>query len=147
MIRLDEALKEFQQELNNEVNTTSNVSVPDVKFNGDEEETELEEEDTGIEEMFARMIDSISDIDYLSEISYSDFIKDETKSNRQKVNGNINKMYSKLKEVEQLCNHALKLKGSLPNNQKLFWKNTYNKMSKTMKLLSNISIKVRELNK
>lgn len=143
-----ESLEKIKQD---ELNTTSNISIPDVKYNGQEEEVEeedtLDEMELELETMFSDMLNRIEDVDSLTEISYNEFLNDKTKSERQKVNGNINKMYSKLREVDQLCTHALKLKGSLPNDQKIFWKNTMNKMTKILKILSRIRTKAIELNK
>lgn len=144
-----------------ETNTTSNFDAPPTKEEDDDrilrgkldidEEEEDDEECSTVEEklesLFSNMIDSIEEVDSLHEISYKEFVKDDTKSDREKVNGNINKMYSKLVQVDRLCTHALKLKGTLDNSQRLYWKQTFNKLNKTMKKIDEIRSKCIDLRK
>ena len=81
----------------------------------------------------------------LNELSYSDFRNDDSLSERQKINTNILEIGKKLREVEQMVNHASKLKLESGADQSVFWKGTISKFTKINERLLRLSSKIREI--
>lgn len=72
---------------------------------------------------YKRIEETINRID---EANYKDYRNDDTKSERQKINGNIIEINRKLREVEQMISHASKLKLETGQGSDIYWKQTGN---------------------
>lgn len=82
----------------------------------------------------------------LQEISYNQFKSDDSKNYKQKINSNIIEIGRKLREVEQMIDHATKLKVETGADQTIFWKPTISKFNKINERLIRLSNKIREMN-
>lgn len=81
----------------------------------------------------------------INEIAYNDYKKDETRNEKQKINANIIEMNKKLREVEQMINHASKLKLETGQDQGVFWKGTINSFVKIKERLNRLTNKLVEI--
>ena len=101
------------------------------------EEEEGCEYDDKIDEIHERM---------LAEINYSDYKNDPTTSSRKKIQSNINRINSQLKEVEQMINHASKLKLESGANSSVWNKGILSKFLTIRERLNRLSQKIVEMN-
>lgn len=92
---------------------------------------------------FFKKIDEISRL--VSEASYNDFKADNTRSERQKINGNIIEINRKLREVEQMITHASKLKLETGAGEDVYWKKTLGNFLKIKERLNRLSGKIVEM--
>lgn len=88
----------------------------------------------------------IHDVTLLRELSYKDYKGDQNRTERQKINDNIKLINGKLREVEQMINHASKLKAESGANQTVFWKGTLGNFQKIKERLNRLSNKIVEMN-
>lgn len=88
----------------------------------------------------------IHDVTLLRELSYKDYKGDQNQTERQKINNNIKLINGKLREVEQMINHASKLKMESGATQSVFWKGTLGNFQKIKERLNRLSNKIVEMN-
>ena len=81
----------------------------------------------------------------INEIAYNDFKKDDSRNEKQKINANIIEMNRKLREVEQMINHASRLKLETGQDQSVFWKGTINSFVKIKERLNRLTNKLVEI--
>ena len=81
----------------------------------------------------------------INELSYGDFKGDDTKNEKQKINSNLIEMNRKLREVEQMINHASKLKTESGSDSGVFWKGTLGSFVKIKERLNRLSQKIVEM--
>lgn len=81
----------------------------------------------------------------INEIAYSDFKKDSTKNERQKINNHILEINKKLREVEQMITHAHKLKNESGQDSGVFWKRTQGSFIKIKERLNRLTSKIVEI--
>ena len=81
----------------------------------------------------------------LNEVSYNDYKVDDSKTERQKINSNILEINKKLREVEQMLNHAQKLKLETGSDQTVFWKGTRGSFLKIKERLTRLNNKIVEM--
>lgn len=112
-----------------EDNVTSGGEAYEVPFTDDDEPDK-------VEEILQRI---------MVEINYNDYRNDNSKSNRQKINTNIKNINSMLREVEQLINHAGRLKTESGADQSVFWKGTSTQFLKIKERLNRLSSKILEI--
>jgi HD superfamily phosphohydrolase len=84
-------------------------------------------------------------IQRLDEGNYNDYKNDDTKSERQKINGNIIEINRKLREVEQMISHASKLKTESGAGADIYWKATGRSFLKIKERLVRLSNKIVEI--
>lgn len=82
----------------------------------------------------------------LNEVNYKDFKADDSKTERQKINSNVLEISKKLREVEQMINHARKLKTESGADQNVFWKGTLSSFLQIKERLNRLSNKITEMN-
>lgn len=80
----------------------------------------------------------------LYELTYKDY-KASDQPLKEKINGNISEINRKLMEVEQLINHANKLKTETSSDQRVFYKNTFKRFNSVNERLNRIGHKIKEL--
>jgi len=113
---------------------TKKVHVPD------------EESYTDIVHPTDRFFKQIDDIyRRVNEANYNDFKKDDTRNERTKINEHILLINKRLREVEQMINHASRLKLESGANQTVFWKGTLRNFTKINERLIRLSNKIREM--
>lgn len=81
----------------------------------------------------------------INEIAYNDFKNDDSRNEKQKINANIIEMNKKLREVEQMINHASRLKLETGQDQSVFWKGTINSFVKIKERLNRLTNKLVEI--
>lgn len=91
---------------------------------------------------YKKIEESINRID---EASYNDYRNDDTKSERQKINGNIIEINRKLREVEQMIGHASKLKLETGAGSDIYWKQTGRSFLKIKERLVRLTSKIVEI--
>lgn len=84
-------------------------------------------------------------IQRLDEANYEDYRNDDSKSERQKINGNIIEINRKLREVEQMIGHASKLKLETGAGSDIYWKNTERSFLKIKERLVRLTSKIVEI--
>ena len=150
---LDEFLEEDEDYV--EENVTSNIDggegQPKTPFAFRKDEKDPKTKSYGWESkvpktnLYFQKIEDIYNRLSLNELSYSDFRNDDSLSERQKINTNILEIGKKLREVEQMVNHASKLKLESGADQSVFWKGTISKFTKINERLLRLSSKIREI--
>jgi len=95
-----------------------------------------------IEDIYYRIDAKVS---ALNEARYSDYVADDTQTVRQKINNHILDINTKLREVEQMINHASRLKSEIGADQGVFWKKTVGSFVKIKDRLNRLSNKIVEM--
>lgn len=81
----------------------------------------------------------------IKEVSYNDYKRDDSMTNKKKVNKAIAEINRKLFEVEKILNQNVKLKTETGVNSGQYWKSTKTRMGKISERLLKISKKFRDL--
>lgn len=95
-------------------------------------------EDVIVERFYKRISD-------LCEGDYKSFKRDDSRNEKQKINGNILEINRKLREVEQMIDHAKKLKLETGQDSTVYWKGTFDKFLKIKERLNRLSKKIVEI--
>lgn len=95
-----------------------------------------------IEDIYNRINTKVSS---LREVKYSDYASDETQSPTKKINNHVLEINRKLREVEQMINHASRLKSESGSDQTVFWKRTIGSFVKIKERLNRLSNKIVEM--
>jgi len=156
---MNSSLKAIIEQLNerfspiDEDNTTSNLDggegQPQTPYAFNKKVVEPEDdgaytEPINLTDRFFKQIDDI--YTRVSEINYKDFKRDDSKTERTKINEHIIQINAKLREVEQMINHASRLKVESGADQTVFWKGTLRNFTKINERLLRLSNKIREMN-
>jgi len=123
-----------------EDNTTAAIPPVDTPNAFRKKEKDWEDETHPSEHYFKKIESTIN------ELSYGDFKGDDTKNEKQKINSNLIEMNRKLREVEQMINHASKLKTESGSDSSVFWKGTLGSFVKIKERLNRLSQKIVEMN-
>ena len=83
--------------------------------------------------------------EYLSEASYKEFRKDETRTTNRKINDSIKNINKIMYEVEKVVDHASRLKTEMAVDQRTLWGESRNRLVKISKRINRISKKIHEL--
>jgi len=78
-------------------------------------------------------------------LNYTKFKSDDSKNSKQKVNGAIKEINTKLFEIERIIGRATKLKSEEAVSSDGYWKSTRPRMTKIAERLIKVSQKLREL--
>ena len=81
----------------------------------------------------------------IGEASYKSYKSDDSLSNKKKINIAINKINSKLFEIEKIMNQNIKLKTEYKMDSDSYWKTTKNNLHKIQNKLNKLSNKIKEL--
>jgi hypothetical protein len=87
----------------------------------------------------------ISEELFLNEISYVDYKKDEEYSSKQKVNRSIHEMNRRLREVQRILQHNIKLKSESNLSEDQYWKSSREKYGKIKEKVLFIAKQLKEL--
>ena len=98
--------------------------------------------DEKLEQMFANTMNKL-DPQMVSELRFTDFVKDPNNTARQKINKNIKSMDKKLREIIQLVDHSIKLKKTQKHDDKLYWKPTIQRFGKIDSRIKELQAKLR----
>jgi len=83
--------------------------------------------------------------EYLSEASYKEFRKDETRTTNRKINDSIKRINRIMYEVEKVVEHASRLKTEMAVDQRTLWGESRNRLVKISERINRISKKIHEL--
>ena len=79
----------------------------------------------------------------MSEVSYKEYKKDESATQKQKVNRAIKEINSKLYKIERIVNQNLKLKSEAGVDENKYWKSTRSNLAKISEKMTRISNRLR----
>ena len=82
---------------------------------------------------------------HLNEISYHEYKKDPTVSAKKKVNQSISEINKRIREIERVVNHNVRLKREMGVNSGQYWKSSQSNLSKINERLLRISKQLKEL--
>jgi hypothetical protein len=97
--------------------------------------------DTVKESAFKRLSSEL----FLSEASYHTYKKDPTSTPKQKVNRSISEINKRLREMEQIVNHNVRLKQESGVNNGQYWKSSRENLTKISERLLRVSKQLKEL--
>jgi len=81
----------------------------------------------------------------LGEATYKDYKKDETISNKKKVNLAIKEVSKMMFEIEKIINQNIKLKTETGINSDKYWKTTHSRLNKISERMLKVSNKIKNL--
>jgi hypothetical protein len=84
-------------------------------------------------------------MDVISEGTYKDFRKDETRTSNRKINDSIKNINRIMYEVERVVEHASKLKVEMAVDQRTLWRESRSRLTKIAERINRISKKIHEL--
>ena len=82
---------------------------------------------------------------HLNEVSYKDYKRDDTSTNKTKVNEAIKTINRKLYEIERLVNQNVKLKKEMSVDNGQYWKSTKVRLGKISERILKVAHKFRDL--
>ena len=82
---------------------------------------------------------------FLKEASYHAYKKDTTATPQQKVNQSITEIHRKLREIEKVVNHNVRLKQEAGVNNSQYWKSSRENLTKISERLLRVSKQLKEL--
>lgn len=88
---------------------------------------------------------SLSKSLYLNEASYHTYKKDPSISPKKKVNQSISEINKRLREIERVVNHNVRLKQEMGVNSGQYWKSSQGNLVKISERLLRISKQLKEL--
>jgi len=80
---------------------------------------------------------------FLGEVNYNDYKKDETATSKQKVNRAIREVNSRLFKIERIINQNVKLKTETGVDSTKYWKSTRGNLARISERMINIAEKLR----
>jgi hypothetical protein len=81
----------------------------------------------------------------ISEGTYKEYRKDETRSTNRKINDSIKNINRIMYEVERVVEHASKLKTEMAVDERTLWRESRNRLVKISERINRISKKIHEL--
>ena len=81
----------------------------------------------------------------ISEGTYNEFRKDETRTSNRKINDSIKNINRIMYEVERVVEHASKLKTEMAVDQRTLWRESRSRLVKIAERINRISKKINEL--
>lgn len=80
----------------------------------------------------------------INEVSYTDFVGDDSMTSSQKINNIVSEVNKKLFELEKAITRGMKFKKEVNANQTVFWKSTQGKFTKIAERLNRLNNYIRE---
>jgi len=81
----------------------------------------------------------------LGEASYKDYKKDESISNKKKINLAIKEVSRMMFEIEKIVNQNSKLKTETGVNSDKYWKTTHSRLDRISERMLKVSNKIKNL--
>lgn len=81
----------------------------------------------------------------ISEASYNEYRKDETRTTNRKINDSIKNINRIMYEVEKAVEHASRLKTEMAVDQRTLWRESRNRLVKISERINRISKRIHEL--
>tara|TARA_R110002074_G_scaffold325119_1_gene495353 strand:+ start:1740 stop:2168 length:429 start_codon:yes stop_codon:yes gene_type:complete len=135
--KLDKLFEDSFNDDIEEANVTGGGEAYNTKYAFKAEE---EEEDDVVEESLFK---SMSKEMYLTEANYPDYKKDESLSQRQKVNKSIKEVNGKLFRIERIIDQNVKLKTESGIDESKYWESTKRNLLKIEGKMKRLAEKLR----
>ena len=156
-LKESEEYREFTEELSlDEMSTTASVpgyQTPNA-FSPSEEDFEEHNKETAevygyklVPKKSKQNFESVykQAMNVISEGSYKEFRKDETRTSNRKINDSIKNINKTIYEVERVVEHALKLKTEMNVDQRTLWGESMTRLRKISERINRITKKIHEL--
>ena len=156
-LKESEEYREFTEELSlDEMSTTASVpgyQTPNA-FSPSEEEFEEHNKESAevygyklVPKKSKQNFESVykQAMNVISEGSYKEFRKDETRTSNRKINDSIKNINKTIYEVERVVEHALKLKTEMNVDQRTLWGESMTRLRKISERINRITKKIHEL--
>lgn len=156
-LKESEEYREFSEELSlDEMSTTAGVpgyQTPNA-FAKSEEDFEEHNKETAevygyklVPKKSKQNFESVykQAMNVISEGSYKEFRKDETRTSNRKINDSIKNINKTIYEVERVVEHALKLKTEMNVDQRTLWGESMTRLRKISERINRITKKIHEL--
>ena len=140
--------KLFEDQLDSEIeeaNVTGGGEAYNTKY-AFKTEDEAEDEDIevfGYKKVKESVFKTMSKEMYLSEANYPDYKKDESLSQRQKVNKSIKEVNGKLFRIERIIDQNVKLKTESGIDESKYWESTKRNLLKIESKMKRLAEKLR----
>jgi hypothetical protein len=156
-LKESEEYREFAEELSlDEMSVTANVAGYDTPKAFSASEKDFEEHNKETAEVYGyklvptnkkRNYESVyrQAMDVISEGTYKDFRKDESRTSNRKINDSIQNINRIMYEVERVVDHASKLKVEMAVDQRTLWRESRSRLTKIAERINRISKKINEL--
>ena len=118
-------------------NAFGELSIDDVEVLGYKKVKDLHKNESTFKKFSAEM--------FLSEASYSAYKKDTTSTPKQKVNQSITEIHRRLREIEKVVNHNVRLKQEAGVDNGQYWKSSRENLTKISERLLRVSKQLKEL--
>lgn len=82
---------------------------------------------------------------HINEIAYNTYKKDPTSSPTTKINQSITEINKRLREIEKVVNHNVRLKQEMGVNNGQYWKSSRENLTKISERLLRVSRQLKEL--
>jgi len=141
-VSLNKELEELIKDIMKETNATGEgeaYNTPNAFGELDDDEVEK----SGYEKVEESTFVKASKI-MLGETSYRAYRNDETASPKQKVNRAIREINGKLKDIDRILSHNIKLKTETGVDKGKYWKSTRKTLYRIAEKMSGISEKLRK---
>jgi len=156
-LKESEEYRQFNEELSlDEMSTTASVpgyqtpnafSPSEKEFEKHSEETAEKQGYTVVPKKSKKNFESIykQAMNVISEGTYNQFRKDETRTTNRKINDSIKNINRIMYEVERVVEHASKLKTEMAVDQRTLWHESRARLVKISERINRISKKIHEL--
>lgn len=118
-------------------NAFGELPTNDVEILGYKKVKDLHKNESTFKKLSAEM--------FLGEASYNAYKKDPTSTPKQKVNQSITEIHRKLREIEKVVNHNVRLKQESGVNNGQYWKSSRENLTKISERLLRVSKQLKEL--
>ena len=140
--KLKELEDKIEEEEMDEENTTAAVPGYNTKYAfGKKKDKDVEV--VGYKKVKESKFMQLAKATLMSEVSYKEYKKDESATQKQKVNRAIKEINSKLYKIERIVNQNLKLKSEAGVDENKYWKSTRSNLAKISEKMTRISNRLR----
>lgn len=84
-------------------------------------------------------------LDQINEISYRQYMRQTDATPKQKINNSLKEMKKKVREIEQIARHNIRLKNEMDVNSGDYWKSTSKHLNYISEKLIKVSNQLKEL--
>ena len=141
--RLKELEDKFNEEEMDEANVTGGGEAYDTpKAFGKKKKKDVEV--LGYKKVKESKFMQLAKATLMNEVSYKEYKKDESATQKQKVNRAIREINSKLFKIERIVNQNIKLKTEAGVDENKYWKSTRGNLTKISEKMQRISNRLRQ---
>jgi hypothetical protein len=140
----ENSFKKIEEKELDELNTTLDGGGEyDTKYAFGKKTDDDTAEAAGMKKVKESTFIRIAKLALMNEVSYNEYKKDESSSQKEKVNKAIQEVNSKLFKIERIINQNIKLKTEAGIDENKYWKSTRENLSKISEKMQRLSGKLR----